>query len=62
MTVSEHRDQCSRLNVLKLWEETSIDLDALGLKAIDPDYCNKKVCVKLVPCVCIIRMLCLPMQ
>ena len=42
VTVLEARDTCSRLNVLKLWEETTIDLDALGLKLIDPDYANKK--------------------
>ena len=30
VTVLESRDRCSRLNVLKLWEETVIDLDRLG--------------------------------
>ena len=31
VSVFEARDRCCRLNVLKLWEETSIDLDRLGL-------------------------------
>ena len=30
VSVLESRDRCSRLNVLKLWEETVIDLDRLG--------------------------------
>ena len=42
VSVLESRDTCSRLNVLKLWEETTIDLDSLGLKSIDADYANKK--------------------
>ena len=42
VTVLEARDVCSRLNVLKLWEETTIDLDRIGLKQIDPDYANKQ--------------------
>ena len=39
---NEARDTCSRLNVLKLWEETTIDLDRLGLKSVDADWSNKK--------------------
>ena len=42
VTVLEARNVCSRLNVLKLWEETTVDLDRIGLKQIDPDYSNKK--------------------
>jgi|EP00908_Phaeocystis_cordata_P008275 hypothetical protein len=42
VTVLECRDRCSRLNVLKLWEETTIDLDRLGCKGVDSTYCNKK--------------------
>jgi hypothetical protein len=30
VTVLEARDKCTRLNVLKLWEETTIDLDHLA--------------------------------
>ena len=42
VTILEARDTCSRLNVLKLWEETVIDLDSLGLKHIDSAWSNKK--------------------
>jgi len=38
----EKRDSVTRLNVLKLWEETNIDLDRLGLKAVDASYSNQK--------------------
>ena len=42
VTLLEARDGISRLNVLKLWEETTIDLDRLSLKLIDSEYSNKK--------------------
>ena len=42
VTLLEARDGISRLNVLKLWEETTIDLDRLALKLIDMDWSNKK--------------------
>ena len=40
MTVYEGRDECRRLNVLKMWEETIADLERLGLSFLDPDFCN----------------------
>ena len=40
MTVYEGRDECRRLNVLKMWEETIGDLERLGLSFVDPDFCN----------------------
>ena len=40
VTVFEGRDECRRLNVLKMWEETIGDLERLGLGFVDPDYCN----------------------
>ena len=42
VTLLESRDAVSRLNVLKLWEETVIDLDSLGLKHVDSAWSNKK--------------------
>ena len=42
VSLLERRDSISRLNVLKLWEETVIDLDSLGLKHIDSAWSNKK--------------------
>ena len=40
VTVLEGRDECRRLNVLKMWEETIGDLERLGLGYLDPDYSN----------------------
>ena len=40
VTVMEPRDECSRLNVLKLWEETVADLDRFALSLIDGHYSN----------------------
>ena len=40
VTVYEGRDECRRLNVLKMWEETIADLERLGLSFLDPDFCN----------------------
>ena len=40
VVVLESRDDCRRLNVLKMWEETIADFERLGLGYIDPDYSN----------------------
>ena len=40
VTVLEGRDECRRLNVLKMWEETIGDLSAWP--ATDPDYSNER--------------------
>ena len=38
VSVLEPREECERLNVLKLWEETTIDLcDADGKRLVLPD-------------------------
>ena len=41
VTVIEPRDTCSRLNILKLWPETTDDLEQLGLPMVDPKWCTK---------------------
>ncbi len=40
VTVIEPRDECTRLNVLKLWEESVSDLDRYALNLIDSHYSN----------------------
>ena len=41
VTVLEKRDRCSRLNILKLWEETASDFEQLGLKLVDSRWCTR---------------------
>ncbi|KAL1522346.1 hypothetical protein AB1Y20_017338 [Prymnesium parvum] len=41
VTLIETRNTCSRLNILKLWPETTDDLEQLGLPMVDPKWCTK---------------------
>lgn len=40
MTLHEQRDEVTRLNVIKLWDESAKDLDSLALKHFDANYRN----------------------
>ena len=41
VTLFEKRDNITRLNVIKLWQETANDLDSLGLSSFDTKYHNQ---------------------